>query len=107
MKSFQFLLMTLLMSVIFFTACADQSKEDVRNKAVEAVQVPPAPTTPAASTATPANNSGVKHYTCPNNCEGSGGDGAGNCPVCGTAYVHNQAYHNNNPAAPYRGFPQK
>ncbi|MCB0549638.1 MAG: hypothetical protein KDD19_18840 [Phaeodactylibacter sp.] len=37
---------------------------------------------------------GVMHYTCPNNCAGSGGDAAGNCPVCGTAYVHNAAYHN-------------
>ncbi len=48
---------------------------------------------------TPSNvatitNSNVKHYTCPNNCLGSGGDGAGKCPVCGTDYVHNGAYHN-------------
>ncbi|MDX1667371.1 MAG: hypothetical protein R3350_09080, partial [Saprospiraceae bacterium] len=35
----------------------------------------------------------VQHYTCPNNCEGSGGAQAGTCPVCGTAYVHNQAFH--------------
>jgi len=50
-------------------------------------------------------NPGVKHYTCSNNCANSGGDAAGNCPVCGNAYVHNDAYHNNtaaptpNPAA--------
>ncbi len=97
MKSFQFIFTALLMSVFFLTACADQSKEDVRNKAVEAVQVP-APTAPASPTAAPTNTSGVKHYTCPNNCAGSGGDGAGTCPVCGTAYVHNQAFHNNSPA---------
>lgn len=36
---------------------------------------------------------GVKHYTCPNNCPGSGGDAQGNCPVCNTAYVHNDAFH--------------
>ncbi|GAA5221277.1 hypothetical protein GCM10025777_19070 [Membranihabitans marinus] len=30
---------------------------------------------------------------CTNNCVGSGGPAAGNCPVCGTAYVHNDAYH--------------
>lgn len=40
-----------------------------------------------------ALSSGVKHYTCPNNCAGSGGDAQGNCPVCGTAYAHNQAFH--------------
>ncbi|MFT6810591.1 MAG: hypothetical protein ACJA01_003836 [Saprospiraceae bacterium] len=36
---------------------------------------------------------GVKHYTCPNNCAGSGGDAQGTCPGCGTAYAHNQAFH--------------
>ena len=37
----------------------------------------------------------VQHYYCPNNCVGSGGDSQGSCPTCGTAYVHNQAFHNN------------
>lgn len=36
----------------------------------------------------------VQHYICPNNCAGSGGPAAGACPVCGTDYIHNQAYHN-------------
>ena len=35
----------------------------------------------------------VQHYTCPSNCEGSGGSVAGTCPVCGTEYVHNAAFH--------------
>jgi len=51
-------------------------------------------TNPAATPAAPSVNSNVKHYTCPNNCEGSGGDAAGTCPVCSTAYTHNAAYHN-------------
>ena len=38
---------------------------------------------------------GVQHYICPNNCQGSGGAAQGNCPVCGTAYLHNQAFHAN------------
>lgn len=42
--------------------------------------------------AVPAGGTAM-HYTCPNNCVGSGGEGEGTCPVCGTAYVHNQAYH--------------
>jgi hypothetical protein len=33
----------------------------------------------------------VYHYACPNNC--GGGDTAGECPVCGMAYVHNDAFH--------------
>ena len=51
-----------------------------------------------APAATGGVNPGVKHYTCSNNCANSGGDAAGNCPVCGNAYVHNDAYHNNTAA---------
>jgi len=40
------------------------------------------------------NNGDVQHYICPNNCEGSGGSSQGTCPICGTAYVHNAAFHN-------------
>lgn len=51
-------------------------------------------------------NPNVKHYTCPNNCANSGGEGEGSCPVCGTAYVHNAAYHNNpTPATPGAALP--
>jgi len=39
---------------------------------------------------------GETHYKCPNECENSGGEGAGTCPTCGTAYVHNQAFHGDN-----------
>lgn len=53
---------------------------------------------PAPATAT-ASMGGVQHYICPKNCQGSGGPGQGNCPVCGTAYVHNQAFHDQ-PAQP-------
>ncbi len=52
-----------------------------------------ATTPPPATTATAAPTGGAKHYTCPKNCKGSGGDAAGTCPVCGSAYVHNQAFH--------------
>lgn len=52
-----------------------------------------------AANAAPINNGtlasgSVLHYICPNNCEGSGGAMQGTCPVCGTDYIHNQAYHN-------------
>ena len=36
----------------------------------------------------------VKHYICANKCENSGGDAAGNCPVCKNPYMHNTAFHN-------------
>ncbi|MCB0584816.1 MAG: hypothetical protein KDD06_05755 [Phaeodactylibacter sp.] len=57
----------------------------------------PAITPPAninSNTSTAAAPAGVQHYICPNNCAGSGGGTAGACPVCGTAYVHNAAFHN-------------
>lgn len=36
----------------------------------------------------------LKHYVCANKCENSGGDAAGNCPVCKNPYLHNTAFHN-------------
>ena len=42
--------------------------------------------------------SAVQHYICPNACAGSGGDTAGTCPICGSSYEHNQAFHDT-PAA--------
>lgn len=51
---------------------------------------PAAPTLPNQSTAA-QNAAGEWHYTCPNGHPGSGT--AGNCASCGTALVHNQAFH--------------
>lgn len=56
--------------------------------ALPGAQAAPAPA-PAPATAA----AGVQHYTCPKNCKGSGGPAAGKCPVCGSDYVHNQAFH--------------
>ncbi|MBY5957667.1 hypothetical protein KUV50_05970 [Membranicola marinus] len=39
------------------------------------------------------------HYICVNNCEGSGADAAGPCPVCGEELVHNTAFHGANQGA--------
>ena len=91
MKFSHFLVLGLFIAALFSTSCANQSEEDVRNQAVESVNVPApsAPGAPAAAT----NASGVMHYTCPKNCVGSGGAAAGTCPVCVSEYVHNQAFH--------------
>lgn len=76
-------------------------------------QLGPAPTPidPGSLSATPPASTGgavagVQHYICPNNCEGSGGAAQGNCPVCGTAYIHNQAYHGQSPAQAAATTPQ-
>ena len=75
------------MTIISCKGDDSAAKNDARNS----LNVPEtvAPVTPAVQP-----SASVAHYICPNNCEGSGGAGAGNCPVCGTAYVHNQAFHN-------------
>lgn len=36
------------------------------------------------------------HYICVNNCEGSGANAAGICPVCGEELVHNTSFHSGN-----------
>ena len=72
----------------------DQSvREEARNSLNVPENVVPPASTPAISNPV-ANTGGVQHYICNNNCAGSGGATAGTCPVCGEAYVHNQAYHN-------------
>lgn len=80
MKKFiQFVLLTV--SVVFFGCSNDNNTGSVSS---------------AAQAASPV--AAVQHYTCPNNCAGSGSSAAGTCPVCGTSYVHNAAYHANDPA---------
>lgn len=84
---------SVLMLLVFMVATG--CKEDnsaAKNDARNSLNVPETvtPVTPAVTNTAGA----VAHYICPNNCEGSGGPSAGACPVCGTAYVHNQAFHN-------------
>ncbi len=92
----------LALSALILLACGSQDDQSVRQEARESLRdipegsvAPPASSTGAAA-AVPT--SGVQHYVCPNNCEGSGGPAQANCPVCGTAYEHNQAYHSQQPA---------
>ena len=46
----------------------------------------------------------VAHYVCPNNCKGGTSGMAGNCPVCSSAFAHNQAFHNANGPKSKAGF---
>ncbi len=52
-------------------------------------QTQPQTTQPAAA----KNAAGEWHYVCSANC-GGGAGAQGNCPNCGSALNHNQAYHN-------------
>ncbi len=91
------LIYILFLALVGFTVSCDSKPErpdPVTNTAVTP-EIPPA-TTAAAS----APSGSVQHYICPNNCEGSGGPAAGTCPNCGTAFVHNAAFHNQQQGTP-------
>ncbi|MBT8220509.1 MAG: hypothetical protein KJP00_11825 [Bacteroidia bacterium] len=83
----KYLTLVLLCSAFLF-ACKND-KGTLRDSAGST----PTTTTPTPTTTAPSATGVVFHYICPNNCANSGGDAAGTCPVCGTAYQHNQAYH--------------
>jgi hypothetical protein len=83
-----------------FLSCDNDSA--IREKAAQTLPQP-SPQTNTNQMPVSGALAGVQHYICPNNCQGSGGAAEGNCPVCGTAYLHNQAFHANdaqNQAAP-------
>lgn len=89
--------------VVALIACGGKSN-DVRDSARESLggnsestTIPTSPTDPGTMAAS-APSGNVQHYICPKNCAGSGGPSAGTCPVCGSEYVHNQAYHNQSQA---------
>ncbi len=67
------------------SSAKDEARQSIQSRTENPAPVPPS-STPVAGN--------VKHYVCADNCVGSGGDVQGNCPVCGKAYVHNQAFHN-------------
>jgi hypothetical protein len=77
----------LAFAALFLTAsCKQDAKSGAASDAATTTT-----TDPAAATAV---TGAVKHYICPNNCAGSGGDAAGTCAVCGAEYLHNDAFHN-------------
>ncbi|MCB0563276.1 MAG: hypothetical protein KDD01_02745 [Phaeodactylibacter sp.] len=104
MKFSTTIILTLIMGL--FLACSNNEKKPATTQqpvdnTAPTITPPPNINTGAANTAVAG---GVQHYTCPNNCAGSGGAAAGTCPVCGTAYVHNAAFHNQgNAGAPGAG----
>lgn len=79
------------MTLMSFTACDSKPERPAPILTPERIAAADAIESQNAAVAT---SGGVQHYYCANNCAGSGGDAAGTCPVCGTAYTHNQAWHN-------------
>lgn len=71
---------------------ADQSIQTIPVPVGGDAAVQAKPTAPAMKV---AGRESSAHYICPKRCAGSGGDAAGKCPVCGSEYLHNDAFHQN------------
>lgn len=85
---------------LFLASCADKPArpDNILTEAQKAAADAAATAAANASIqSAPAGVGSLPHYYCPNSCEGSGGDAQANCPTCGTAYVHNAAFHNQAP----------
>ncbi len=101
-KNFNVLLPLLGFVFLLTIGCASEERDRpdvVKDKSGNTENTTQPSNTPSADLSTKDNATGgdggdVQHYICPNECEGSGGDSQGNCPVCGTEYVHNQEFHN-------------
>jgi hypothetical protein len=91
----------LMCFVAMIAACSgDQGKPATQGQPLPGPTTFPPPGTNTNTTSLPTSTGNVQHYTCPNNCEGSGGGGAGTCPVCGTEYTHNAAFHSQTATPP-------
>ena len=83
----------LLLGFVLLILASCNSKPERPNPILSAERIAASNAVEDQNTAALAG-SGIQHYYCANNCEGSGGDAAGTCPVCGLEYTHNQAWHN-------------
>lgn len=93
MKLFRFTAFLLCLATLTFSVGCNSKKEDPAvQEALPPVVVNNTGTDPN-SIPSPTGDNIVQHFTCPNKCKGSGGPVEGKCPVCGTDYVHNDAYH--------------
>lgn len=86
-------LYTLMLVLIMMVLLSCTSKPERPNAILTADRIAAANSAEQANAATLAAVGTVQHYYCANNCAGSGGDAAGTCPVCGSEYSHNQAWH--------------
>ncbi len=83
----------MLLGFVLLILASCNSKPERPNPILSADRIAASNAVETQNAATLAS-SAIQHYYCANNCEGSGGDAAGTCPVCGLEYTHNQAWHN-------------
>ncbi len=95
----------LLFSILLFSYCANtpdrpapvmtpeqHARVDQESAALKAQR-------DAQAAAASASGGGLQHYYCANH-PAEGGGAAGTCSQCGSAYVHNQAFHNTPASTP-------
>ncbi|HZV70129.1 MAG TPA: hypothetical protein VFG10_11325 [Saprospiraceae bacterium] len=92
MKNIHFTTLIFLLAALTLSIGCNSKKAD---PAIPETVSPVVSATPQEQTTVPApsGDNMVQHFTCPNKCKGSGGPVEGKCPVCGTDYVHNDAFH--------------
>lgn len=95
MKSLNFLLIMLFASIVLVGCSKDEDNAGDTSETTTQQQTQNAGDDQPEMNVQMDPNAGtaVYHYTCPNECEGSGSNQSGTCPVCGTAYVHNAEFH--------------
>ena len=84
---------TLILIVLLSLSCKDNNPRNTKPVSAPKLVTPQSTTPPVRANQQNVSQTKVHHYICPKNCEGSGAENKGTCPLCGTAYVHNENYH--------------
>lgn len=84
-----------LSALFILTACNSKKEDPVTNESTS-VSGDTSAQDPAVSSTLMSGDT-IHHFICPNRCKGSGGPVEAPCPVCGTLYVHNDAFHKGQP----------
>ena len=99
MKFSHLLIIALFGSFVTVVSCNDKKEDPASQTTTVTPDINATAQDPTLVASTPAAGGSEFHFKCPKNCEGGGASNKGNCPICGTELVHNQAFHNQAPGA--------
>ncbi len=91
-----FSVLMIFSTLSLFISCSDEGDTKSSTSTTTTTTTTTTPTTPSGNTGDQAGGGSPEktaHYVCPDYCVGSGSDNAGNCPVCGKEYIHNDGFH--------------
>ncbi|MEO6132424.1 MAG: heavy metal-binding domain-containing protein [Saprospiraceae bacterium] len=94
MKPLNFIAISLSVCLVLSIGCNSKKTDPVVPESVTTNTDGHQNTTPTDTTTVGTN--GEQHFICPNHKD-QGGPVEGNCQVCGTAYIHNDAFHKGQP----------